>query len=70
MWDHVDIMVTDNPKILNTKPLDKLSIIIDKEYNEKILQSGHRLKTIKEIDERLLDTFEQTLRGARSDWIL
>jgi hypothetical protein len=70
MWDHVDIMVTDHPKILNTKPLDKLSIIIDKEYNKKIVQSGHRLKTIKEIDERLLDSFEQALQGGNRHWVL
>ena len=70
VWDHVDIMITDHPKILNTKPLDKLSIVIDKEYNKKIVQSGHRLKTIKEIDERLLDNFEQALQGGDPHWIL
>ena len=70
VWDHVDVMVTDHPKILNTKPLDKLSIIIDKEYNKKIVQSGHRLKTIKEIDERLLDNFEQALQGGDRHWVL
>lgn len=70
VWDHVDIMVTDHPKILNTKPLDKLSIVIDKEYNKKIVQSGHRLKTIKEIDERLLDNFEQVLQGGDRHWVL
>ena len=70
VWDHVDIMVTDHPKILNTKPLDKLSIIIDKEYNKKITQSGHRLKTIKEVDERLLDNFEESLKGNNTHWVL
>ncbi len=70
VWDHVNVMVTDHPKILNTKPLDKLSIIIDKEYNKKIVQSGHRLKTIKEIDERLLDNFEQALQGGDRHWVL
>lgn len=63
VWNYVDIMITDHPKILNTKPLGKLSIIIDKEYNKKITQSGHRLKTIKEVDERLLDNFEEALKG-------
>lgn len=70
VWDHVDIMVTDHPKILNKKPLDKLSIIIDKEYNKKIVQSGHRLKTIKEINERLLDNFEEALQGGNRHWVL
>lgn len=69
-WDYVDVMITDHPKILNTKPLNKFSIIIDKEYNQKILQSGMRIKTIKEVDPRVLDTFEQLLGGGRADWVL
>ncbi len=63
VWDHVDVMITDHPKILNTKPLNKLSIVIDKEYNNKIVQSGHRIKTIKEIDDRLLDNFQEAIVG-------
>ena len=63
VWDYVDVMVTDHPKIINTKPLEKISIVIDKEYNKKVVQSGHRIKTIKEIDERLLDNIEQLYQG-------
>jgi hypothetical protein len=70
VWDHVDIMITDHPKILNTKPIDKFSLVIDKEYNKDIVQSGHRIKTIKEIDERLLDNFEQALNNNDPHWIL
>ncbi len=58
VWDYVDVMVTDHPKIINTKPLDKLNIIIDKDYNKKVAQSGVRVKTIKEIDEKFLDNME------------
>jgi hypothetical protein len=29
-----------------------------------------RIKTIKEIDPRVLDTFEQLLGGGRTDWVL
>ena len=58
VWDYVDVMVTDHPKIINTKPLDKLNIIIDKDYNKKVVQSGARVKTIKEIDEKFLDNME------------
>lgn len=63
VWDYVDVMVTDHPKIINTKPLEKISIVIDKEYNKKVVQSGHRIKTIKEIDERFFDNLEESLRG-------
>lgn len=63
VWDYVDVMVTDQPKIINTKPLEKISIVIDKEYNKKVVQSGHRIKTIKEIDKRLLDNLEEVFRG-------
>jgi len=59
VWDYVDVMITDHPKIINTKPLGKINIVIDKEYNKKIVQSVHRIKTIKEIDEILLDNIEQ-----------
>lgn len=70
VWDYVDVMITDHPKILNTKPLNKLSIVIDKEYNKKITQSGHRLKTIKEIDKELLESFELSHQGGNTTWIL
>lgn len=70
VWDYVDIMVTDHPKILNTKPLNKYSIIIDKEYNQNIIQSGMRIKTIKEIDTRVLDNFEEVLQGSGTDWVM
>jgi len=63
IWDYVDVMVTDHPKIINTKPLEKINIVIDKEYNKKVIQSGHRIKTIKEIDDRLLDNIEQLYQG-------
>ena len=64
VWDYVDVMVTDHPKIINTKPLEKVNIVIDKEYNKKVVQSGHRIKTIKEIDEKLLDTIEHVYQGS------
>jgi len=61
VWDYVDVMITDHPKILNLKPKNKLSVVIDKPYNESINQSGIRIKTIKEIDERVLDNLESAL---------
>ena len=40
VWDYVDVMVTDHPKIINTKPLEKVNIVIDKEYNKKSSSVG------------------------------
>jgi hypothetical protein len=62
VWDYVDIMITDHPKILNSRPSSgKISVVIDKPYNEKINQSGIRIKTIKEIDTRVLESLESSL---------
>ena len=61
VWDLVDIMVTDHPKILESKPNNKLSLVIDKPYNENINQSGIRVKTIKEIDSRVLDGLSSSI---------
>lgn len=70
VWDYIDVMITDHPKILENKPSKKLSIIIDKEYNQKINQSGVRIKTIKEIDARLLENLESVLHSNNTDWVL
>jgi hypothetical protein len=61
VWDYVDVMVTDHPKIINTKPNDKISVIIDKEYNKEFNQNKMRFKTIKEIDSDVLDKVESIL---------
>ena len=62
VWDYVDVMITDHPKILKTKPKHgKLSVVVDKPYNQKISQSGIRVKTIKEVDIRFLESLESTL---------
>ena len=61
VWDYVDVMVTDHPKIINTKPNGKVSIIIDKEYNKDSNQDKMRFKTIKEIDSDILSDIESIL---------
>jgi hypothetical protein len=58
VWDYVDVMITDHPEILNSKDKNKLSVVIDKPYNNDVNQNGVRVKTIKEIDERVLDNLE------------
>lgn len=61
VWDNVDVMITDHPNILTLKPTNKMSIIIDKEYNKEVNQSGIRVKTIKEVDTRVLDSLGSSL---------
>lgn len=61
VWDYVDVMVTDHPKIIDTKPNGKVSIIIDKEYNKIFNQNKMRFKTIKEIDSSVLNKVESIL---------
>jgi len=61
VWDYVDVMVTDHPKIIDTKPNGKVSIIIDKDYNKDFNQDKMRFKTIKEIDSDVLNKVESIL---------
>lgn len=70
VWDFVDVMITDHPNILNSKTKNKLSVVIDKPYNEGIKQSGVRIKTIKEVDERLLDNLESAFLSGEPNHII
>lgn len=63
VWDYVDVMVTDHPKIIDTKPNGKVSIIIDKDYNKDFNQDKMRFKTIKEIDSDVLNKVESILNN-------
>jgi len=48
MWDKFDILVTDNPKILNAKPEGKKSIKINAWYNEGV-KSDYNYSSIDEL---------------------
>lgn len=61
VWDHVDVMITDHPKILESKPLGKHSIIVDKEYNREF-EGELRIKTIKEVDKLVLEGLETVVK--------
>lgn len=50
IWDYCDIIVTDNPEILETKPKGKLSIKISADYNQYDT-SDYEFKTVNEIDD-------------------
>ncbi len=72
VWDYVDVMITDHPKVANSVPKGKLVLLIDKEFNQNIKQSGTRVKSVKEIDNRVLDTFSEAIENGdyNSEWIL
>ena len=72
VWDYVDVMITDHPKVANSVPKGKLVLLIDKEFNKNIKQSGTRVKSVKEIDERILETFSEARKNgnSNSEWIL
>ena len=70
VWDYVDVMITDHPKILESKPADKFSIIIDKEYNKDFNHSGMRIKTIKELDNSVIKSLENNVEFIKTDWTL
>jgi hypothetical protein len=56
MWDYVDLMITDHPKVLDSKTNGKLSIVIDKDYNQMITEQPIlRVRSIKEIDLNVLN---------------
>ena len=63
VWDYVDVMITDHPKIIDTKPNGKVTIVIDKDYNKDSNQNKMRFKTIKEIDSNILSEVESILNG-------
>lgn len=47
-WDFVDVMITDHPEILNSKPQNKKVIKVEKPYNENI-SSDYTIRTVKEL---------------------
>lgn len=47
-WDNVDVLITDNPKILKTKPEDKISIKVENNFNQKI-KSDFSIKDLSDI---------------------
>lgn len=50
IWDFCDIIVTDNPEIIEAKPTGKTSIKISHDYN-KYDHSDYEFKNVSEIDD-------------------
>ena len=47
-WNHVDVMITDHPEILQSKPEGKLTIKVEKTFNENI-PSDYTVRSVKEL---------------------
>ena len=58
-WDYVDVLVTDHPDVINSKPENKTCVVVDKEYNNKVVQSHVRINTIHEFPELLTKIIEE-----------
>lgn len=52
-WKYVDVMVTDHPDVIMSKPEDKTCIIIDKHFNNEIGLNDVRITSIKELGDVL-----------------
>jgi hypothetical protein len=61
IWDYVDILITADPEILDTKPNGKISIKVINHYN-KNSQSDYTVIDLKEIldDKKLLEKILNT----------
>lgn len=47
-WYHVDMMVTDHPDIIDSKPRDKFCVVINKGFNQR-KDENIRIDSIKEL---------------------
>ena len=59
-WDYVDVMITDNPKVLAARPNGKIVIKVANDYNTKY-QATYTIKGIEDI--RTLNRIIRTLVG-------
>ncbi len=70
VWDHVDVMITDHPTIIKTKPKNKICVRVEKEYNKLMTQSDLNIKTIKEIDSFTINSIKSIFDGGEGEWVL
>jgi hypothetical protein len=59
-WNFVDMMVTDHPDVINSKPTDKICVVVNKEFN-KFLDLNERIESIKELG-NVLETLKETVQ--------
>lgn len=57
MWNDVDILLTANPDLLLNKPLNKIVIKYETEFNKDI-SSEHTIYSLSEFEDKLIKIFE------------
>jgi hypothetical protein len=57
MWNDVDILLTANPDLLLNKPLNKVVIKYETEFNKDI-SSEHTIYSLSEFEDKLIKIFE------------
>lgn len=70
VWDYVDVVFTDHPKIISSKPKDKICVKVDKEFNKLNVQSNIDIKSLKEIDKSFIENLKNILSKEKVDWTL
>ena len=59
-WNYVDMMVTDHPDIIESKPENKTCVVIDKDFN-KFLDDTDRINSIKDLRD-ILESLKQPVQ--------
>jgi hypothetical protein len=70
VWEFVDVMITDHPKIITSKPQNKVCVKINKQFNKLNVQSNIDIKSIKEIDKIFMQNIENIFSEQGVDWSL
>jgi len=70
VWPHVDVMITDHPKVITSKPRGKICVKVTKEFNNLNIQSNIDIKSIKEIDKGFIQNLENILSKEKVVWVL
>ena len=58
-WDHVDLLITDHPDVINSKPFGKTCVVVNRDFN-KDLNDDYRVESIKELDTVLENVVKST----------
>lgn len=70
VWNYVDVMISDHPKIIISRPQNKICVKVEKEFNKLNTQSNINIKSIKEIDKNFIENIENILSNQNVDWTL
>jgi hypothetical protein len=60
-WGHVDMMVTDHPDVINSKPEGKTCVMVKKPFNEGSNGDHIRIESIKDLG-NILESLKETVQ--------